>query len=296
MKLFDRVYIEISNICNLQCSFCPEVLRPKKLMAPESFKHVVQQVKPHTKAVTLHVMGEPLAHPQITEFLRILEEERLPLILTSNGLLLERHRERLLQSPIIQQINFSVHSFFDNFPDKEIESYLTKLTTFAKEFIARHPDSFINYRLWNLPSQDQELQAHHERVYAELKKQFTAPELPSHIEVREKKSYRLDRHIKLHFDTQFEWPSLRSPSPANHGFCYGLKNQIAILTEGSVVPCCLDKEAVINLGSIFDSTLEEIINSDRAQSIVKGFAKNLAVEELCRKCQFKVRFNSEIDG
>jgi radical SAM protein with 4Fe4S-binding SPASM domain len=204
---------------------------------------------------------------------------------------LERHRERILESQIIQQINFSVHSFFDNFPNKEIAPYLTKLTEFAKDFIATHPQAFINYRLWNLPASDQVLQSHHQRVYAELKNLFTAPQLPSEIEVRERKSYRLDRHIKLHFDTQFEWPSLNSKSPTSDGFCYGLKNQIAILTEGTVVPCCLDKEAVINLGSVMDSPLAEILNSPRASAILKGFAKNQAVESLCQKCQYKTRFS-----
>lgn len=290
MSRFERVYIEISNICNLQCSFCPEVLRPKKLMSPENFRLILAQVKPLTKAVTLHVMGEPLAHPQFPQFLDALEEQRVPLILTSNGLLLERHQVRLLHSPIIQQINFSVHSFFDNFPDKDIGNYLSKLSQFAKDFISSHPNSFINYRLWNLPSQDQALELNHQKVYEELKKLFSAPVLPNAVNVREQKSFRLDRHIKLHFDTQFEWPNLMSSAPNQHGFCYGLKNQLAILTEGTVVPCCLDKEAVINLGSALETPLNEILNGARAQSILRSFANQIAIEPLCQKCRYKSRF------
>jgi radical SAM protein with 4Fe4S-binding SPASM domain len=260
------------------------------MMSPQHFKRVIREVKPVAKAVTLHVMGEPLAHPSFPEFLRILEEENVPLILTSNGLLLDRHRELLLNAPTIKQVNFSVHSFFDNFPDKEIRPYLEKLSQFAKDFVSRSPESFVNFRLWDLPAKDQLLQERHDRIYDELRTLFIEPELPAHIEVREKKSYRLDRHIKLHFDTQFEWPSLNSVSSVSDGFCYGLKNQLAILTEGTVVPCCLDKEAVINLGSAFETHLSEILNSPRAKSILEGFSKNKAIEPLCQKCQYKNRF------
>ena len=291
MKSFDRIYIEISNICNLQCSFCPEVLRPKKMMAPDRFRTVVRAVKPWTQSVTLHVMGEPLAHPQFQDFLEILEEEKLALILTSNGILLERQKNFLLQSTIIKQINFSIHSFFDNFPDKDIGSYLDKLAQFSQTFIEKNPTAFINFRLWNLPMPEQGLLDQHQKIYQELERIFEKPELPDLLNVREQKSYRLDRHIKLHFDTQFEWPSLRSLSPTHEGFCYGLSKQLAVLTDGSVVPCCLDKEGVINLGSIFDDTLETILSTERARAIVRGFSQHKAIELLCQKCQFKRRFS-----
>lgn len=293
--LFDRIYIEISNVCNLKCSFCPEVLRPKKIMAPAQFRHVIQNVKHRARAVTLHVMGEPLAHPQFQEFLHILHEESMPLILTSNGILLNRYQDSLIQLPsyntsIIKQINFSIHSFFDNFPNKDITIYLQSLVDFSKRFISQNPDAFINFRLWNLQGFDAELTSKNKIVYDALESLFSNPELPHQLNVKAQKSYRLDRHIKLHFDTQFEWPSLNSPHQASDGFCYGLSSQLAILTEGTVVPCCLDKEAVISLGSIFEVDLKAILATPRAQGIIQGFKNQVAIEPLCQKCQFKQRF------
>jgi len=293
--MFDRIYIEISNVCNLQCSFCPEVLRPKKWMTPDQFKIVINKIKSYTQAVTLHVMGEPLAHPHFESFIQILQEESVPLILTSNGILLNRHKQLLLQpshfqNSNIKQINFSIHSFFDNFPEKDIKSYLSFLVDFSKQFIANNSDSFINFRLWNLPEINSQLEPKNKLIYEVLEQLFVNPELPKNLNVKSQKSYRLDRHIKMHFDTQFEWPSLKSIESSPVGFCYGLKNQLAILTEGTVVPCCLDKEAVINLGSIFDASLESILETKRAKNIIQGFKQERAVEELCQKCQFKQRF------
>lgn len=287
---FDRIYIEISNICNLKCTFCPEVLRPKKLLSVDQFELILQKIKPHTKAITMHVMGEPLAHPNFANFLLLNEKYSMPLLLTTNGILLERHKEVLLKSNIIKQINFSVHSFYDNFPNKEIFSYLESIVQFSRIFTQSHPQSFINFRLWNLEESQNSHSIQNKKILSHLSSLFPEAQIPASIEVRKQKSYRLDRHIKLHFDTQFEWPQLNSNHTATNGFCYGLKNQLAILSEGIVVPCCLDKEAVINLGSIFDSDLESILNTNRAQAIIKGFQNGLAIELLCQKCQFKKRF------
>ncbi len=289
--IFDRIYIEISNICNLQCNFCPEVLRPKKMMSIENFENILTKIKPYTKAVTLHVMGEPLAHPNFSSFITILEKVQIPLILTTNGTLLNRHEELLIKSSVIKQINFSLHSFFNNFPNKDITSYLKSIVHFSQSFTSTHPESFINYRLWNLQEQESHLELQNEKILSQLANYFSLGAIPPLVDVKKQKSFRLERHIKLHFDTEFEWPQLNSNSPSTHGFCYGLKNQLAILTEGTVVPCCLDKEAVINLGSIFDSDLNSLLMSDRAQNIINGFKKGVATEPLCLKCQFKTRFN-----
>lgn len=290
MKKFNRIYIEISNICNLQCSFCPEVLRPKKMMEPDFFKKILLQAKPLTDFVTLHVMGEPLAHPRFPEFVKALEEIQIPAILTSNGFLIERHQDLLLSTKSISQINFSIHSHSDNFPQKDIFPYLKRLVTFGRRFLELNPEAFVNFRLWNLPATATEQTEQNQVVLNALQALFSEPILPQNLNVQEQKSYRLERHFKLHFDTQFEWPSLNANRSGEHGFCYGLKNQLAVLTEGHVVPCCLDKEAVIHLGNLHEQNLTTIIDSPRAQAIVAGFSKGLAIEPLCQKCQFKMRF------
>jgi len=259
-------------------------------MEIEPFQSILSQIKPYARAVTLHVMGEPLAHPLFPHFLEKLEQAQIPLLLTTNGLLLSRHQATLLKhASIIKQINFSVHSFFDNFPSKDITNYLSQLIEFSYAFTKTNPESFINFRLWNLQSSQQN---NNIPIFSFLQDRFPSPQLPSQVNVREQKSYRLDRHIKLHFDTQFEWPTLNSKANESHGFCYGLQNQLAILTEGTVVPCCLDKEGVINLGSLFETPLEKILQSPRAQAIIQGFKKNQSTETLCQKCQYKQRFNT----
>jgi len=294
-RQFDRVFIEIGNVCNLACHFCPKVLRPNKFMTLAEFAKVVREVKPYAKDVTLHVMGEPLLHPLFSEIVGVLEENALPLFLITNGILIDKHNDTLLSSSVVKQINFSVHSFFANFPDGNLSDYLQKISEFSRKFINNNPRAFVNFRLWNLPDVKVKMDNTNLRIYRELASIFANPNLPAEVDVRQQKSYRLERHIKLHFDSQFEWPSLNSDSSKLDGVCFGLRKQLAILSDGTVVPCCLDKEAAIALGSLFDKSLSEILEGERAQRFVQGFAKNRAIEPLCQRCQYKNRVSEKKD-
>jgi radical SAM protein with 4Fe4S-binding SPASM domain len=302
-KRFSKVYIEISNLCNLQCSFCPEVQRDKKILAVEDFKKIIDGVAPFTDRVTLHLMGEPLLHPQFTEILSLVNDSSLEVDLTTNAILLKKHQDLLIQAKAIRQINFSLQSYMDNFPGKSLENYLAPIFQFTESVQSLRPELFINFRLWNLEESQSNLAEALESKIAipenllNLLNVFSKTfkkELPDFVDVRAKKSWKLTDKIRIHWDTRFEWPSLDQPVSDIKGFCYGLKSQLGIHADGTVVPCCLDKEAKINLGNILHSPLNEILDGTRAQSMLKNFAKGIACEELCQKCTFKSRFQNKI--
>jgi len=281
-----KIYLEISNICNLQCTFCPEVERGKKILSAHDFKMAIEKIKDHTEELALHLMGEPLAHP---EFPIILNSTTLPLNITTNGILLPRFADLLLKTPHLRQINFSVHSFKNNFPDKPLAEYLTPLLDFCHRAASVRPDLYINFRLWNQTETDQ-INNENEDILINLE-DFFQTKIPRLIDVSSIKSKKLTGRVYVHFDSLFNWPSLKEKTYATTGKCYGLTHQIGIHANGDVVPCCLDKEAKLKLGNIFESDLKTIRESDRAKNIIKGFKENKLVEELCQKCQFRTRFN-----
>lgn len=322
-KRFSKVYIEISNLCNLQCSFCPEVERDKKILAVENFKKIMDGVAPFTDRITLHLMGEPLLHPHFAEILSVLNDSSLEVDLTTNAILLKKHQDLLIQTKAIRQINFSLQSYMDNFPGKSLENYLAPIFQFTETAQSLRPELFINFRLWNLEASESKLpeprkgelykveNSQVELYEVELYKskiaipehllnllnvfsKYFKKELPDFVDVRAKKSWKLTEKVRIHWDTRFEWPSLNQPVSDINGFCYGLKSQLGIHADGTVVPCCLDKEAKINLGNILHSPLGEILESQRAQAMLKNFAKGIACEELCQKCTFKSRFQNKI--
>jgi hypothetical protein len=290
-KRFKKVYIEISNVCNLQCTFCPEVGREKKFMAPDLFRKVVRAAAPLTEEVCFHLMGEPLLHPEFDAYLDFCGTLGVPVNLTTNGVLLNEERMAALMRPALKQINFSLQSFESNFPDKDNSSYLEKIFDFTERALVERPDLYINYRLWNqgvLGSQ-----ASNDALLNKIRKGLHV-EIVNNSDVRWKKSVKIKGRAYLHFDSRFLWPHPDQPIRSTQGFCHGLSSHIGILADGTVVPCCLDKEGVINLGNCGLQTIDDILESPRAAAIHKGFQSGILIEDLCRKCTFISRFDGKL--
>ena len=104
------------------------------------------------------------------------------------------------------------------------------------------------------------------------------------------KNCTIKRHLYINVQSPFEWPDVNSTYCNERGFCQGLRQHMAILCDGTVVPCCLDGNGVMALGNILDSTLEEILSRPRSVAFMEGFKKKTAVEPLCMHCSFKERF------
>jgi MoaA/NifB/PqqE/SkfB family radical SAM enzyme len=288
-KRFEKVYVEISNICNLQCGFCPEVERGKDVMGPELFRRVIADAAPLAEQVCLHLMGEPLAHPRFAEYVSVCAEHALPVNVTTNGTLLDEARAEALLHPVVRQVNFSVQSFASNFPGQDIGPYLGKIFAFTRLAFERRPDLYVNYRLWNLTAADEESNA---AIVARVEKEFDVP-LPARVDVRWRKGRHVLNRLYLHFDSRFEWPSLAAPRQSDAGTCRALSSHLGILSDGTVVPCCLDKEGVTPLGDARRQTLGEILAGERAQRMARGFKEGRLVEELCRHCTFISRFDRQ---
>lgn len=288
-KKFSKINIEISNICNLQCSFCPEVIRSKKLMEIDLFRRIMAQVAPLTEQVCFHLMGDPLVHPKLEELVRIAHENKVQIFFVTNGVLLREKQSELLLHPAFRQVNFSLHSFFDNFPDKDPTDYLDPIFHYTERALEERPDLYINYRLWNL-TDTRGSQTKNQDMLKRIEDRFEV-RISREIDVRLQKSIKIKNRLYLHFDTEFIWPSLDLPVLGEKGTCYGLNSHIGILVDGTVVPCCLDKEGAIPLGKIQDHELVDILDNQRSQSIIKGFRERRLVESLCKRCNYIERFN-----
>ncbi|MBY0371399.1 radical SAM protein [bacterium] len=287
-----KIHLEISNICNLQCSFCPEVVRAKKLVDVGQFAHAIEQVAPLTKTVTLHLMGDPLVHPKLGELVEICARAGLQIFLVTNGVLLREKEAELLLHPAFRQICFSLHSFPDNFPEKDPSVYLDRIFRFTEMAFEKRPTLFINYRLWNL-AQPRGQRSSNLEILERIEKHFGVT-LPREVDVRERKNHIVKNYLSLHFDTEFVWPAMDLPVLGEQGVCYGLKSHFGVLVDGTVVPCCLDKEGAIPLGNLHDTPLRDILAGPRAQALLAGFRRGELVEPLCQRCQYIERFETPL--
>jgi MoaA/NifB/PqqE/SkfB family radical SAM enzyme len=227
-------------------------------------------------------------HPQLPELVKICEEKGVRIFLVSNGVLLRSKQAELLLSPAFRQVNFSLHSFHDNFKNQDPSLYLSRIFAFTERAFIERPDLYINYRLWNLSTPQGE-DPKNKSMLERIEERFGVSVVRD-IDVRRLKSQRLLNRLYLHFDTEFKWPALDLPELGAHGSCYGLSSHFGILVDGTVVPCCLDKEGAIPLGNIAERPLAAILNDVRSLAILQGFAERRLVEDLCKRCQYIKRF------
>ena len=274
--MYNKVYIEITNICNMNCSFCHGHKRPPRRMNTEEFTLILDKLTDQTGYLYYHLMGEPLTHPQLPEFIKLAGERGYKSIITTNGTLLKKRGEELLAAGV-HKINISLHSF-ENGSDKDYEQYLCDLADFALR--AEEKGTIVIFRLWNKGFDEGKNQVAHDLLKEKIPGDWV--ESPRGIRIRNK--------IYLAGGERFEWPDSEAQIKGDTFSCYGLKDQFGILADGTVVPCCLDSEGAINLGNIFVEDIETILNTPRARNLVEGFKCGVATEELCKRCGYAQRF------
>jgi radical SAM protein with 4Fe4S-binding SPASM domain len=285
---FHRVHIEVTNICGLACSFCPPKLQASKTMDLDFFKRVIEQLPSFTKELAFHVMGDPMILTNLKEYLDIAKEYSFEVALTSSGYYLKKNDFKTLFHPCVRQINISLNSYNKNSLNLSFNDYMAEVLKLCSYKLEHHSKPFINLRLWNMDEACSEASFNRE-LFEKLSDYFEIDLDLDQLYKERPKSIRLAAKVLLHFDSYFEWPSMDS----NHntqGTCYGLKSHIGVLADGTVVPCCLDGERVINLGNVHDHSINDILQSSRAIAMREGFEKGLAVEEFCQKCSYKDRF------
>lgn len=287
LRRLKKAYLEITNLCNLNCSFCPGTQRPGGFLSPAQFQILAGRLRPHTQYLYFHLMGEPLLHPQLEALLQCAAQLDFHVIITTNGTLLSQRGRLLCASPAVQKVSISLHSFESNESAGPLSGYLDHCFQFAIQ--AAEADKRCVLRLWNLDGDSiQGNNAQNPAILSQLAEYFPQPWKVG------RQGTTLADHIYLEWGERFDWPDLTAPEGGRAGFCYGLRDQIGVLWDGTVVPCCLDHEGVISLGNLYEHTLEEILNAPRAQAIYNGFSRGQAVEELCRKCGYARRFSGRL--
>ena len=277
--MLKKAYIEITNRCNLRCTFCPGTRRAPRTMSPAEFDGVLEKLQGSISYVYLHVMGEPLSHPQLAELLSLAAAREMRVCITTNGTLLARQTETLLAAPTLHKVSVSLHSFEGNDGARERErQYLEEVWGFADRAAAQ--GVIVALRLWNeggAETRNGAIEAFlHEKCPGEW------PELRGG-------SFRLRDNLYLERAKKFDWPDLGARERGTQ-FCYGLRDQLGVLADGTAVPCCLDHEGDIALGNLFTQPLAEILQSERACALREGFSRRCPSEALCRRCGFAARF------
>lgn len=289
MKRFKKIYIEITDACNLHCQFCNHVHRKNQFLALDRFQTIMEKIIPFTDHVYLHVLGEPLLHPDLREILSICQAFQCKVNIVTNGIPIALNQEIIRTSHAIRQINFSLHCLEESHTKYPMEKYLQDILNFSHS-ILNETSIIVSYRLWNLNKEYPNPSEISKKIILAIQESFA---FEGNLEeaIIWGKGIKIKENLYLNTDYKFVWPDMQDTFQKHTGFCYGLRDQIAVLLNGTVIPCCLDSEGIINLGNIYTQSLASILESDRVKNIYQGFSERKAVEKLCIHCRYKSRFD-----
>ena len=272
--MITRCYLEITNICNLDCLFCPKTDRAKHRLSMEEFERLTDKLRGQIKFLYFHLMGEPFLHPHLSDFIQIARRKDFVPVLTTNGTLLAKAHGVIDAHP--HKIQISLHSHEGNAKEHP-EEYIRQVMTFAQE--AASKGVLIVLRLWNQGGYD----STNDYILDLIAQYQPRPWTQRHD------GWKLAENLYIEYDRMFEWPDAEhSEYEEADVFCYALRNQIGVLVDGSVVPCCLDHAGDITLGNLFEQSLDEILASPRAKALYDGFTQHVATEPLCKRCGYAV--------
>lgn len=274
---FKKAYFEITNVCNAACTFCPGNTREPHFVTDEEFDSVLKKLKGRVEYLYFHLMGEPLLHPSVCDFSRRAKENGFKVMITTNGILSREVGIPLVMTGAVSKISISLHSYEANSFGISLDEYLNGCLDLAAA--AAENQTVCALRLWNLGAKNDQNGA----VLSSISARFGS----KWDEIRS--GFKVSEYIFLEYGDRFEWPD-ENDNEYDVTFCHALRNQIGILSNGTVVPCCLDAEGRINLGNLYESSLNEILASVRAKRIYDGFSSHSAVEKLCRSCGYAKRF------
>ena len=263
---FKKIYIETTNLCNLNCDFCIKNRRKKEIMTIQNFKIILSKIKNYTNYIYLQILGEPLLNPKLNEFILLASNEGFNINITTNGYLIDKIKD----NKNIRQVNISLHSFDVKY-NVELKKYLNNIFDSVEELIKN--DTYVSLRLWvkNKYSED------------------IINEVNNYYKVNITKNNKIKENLFFNFEKQFIWPDLNNSYYNESGKCYGLTDHIGILVDGTIVPCCLDTLGIINLGNIFKEEIDEILNKKTVIKMIEGFKNNKKEMELCKHCNFLER-------
>ncbi len=278
-KRFAKAYIEITNVCNLKCSFCKGTSRDKHFMSVSDFELYASKLCEYTDYVYLHVLGEPLLHPNLKEILKVCEKYRLKVCITTNGTLLQKQKQTLLQSHSLYKLCVSVHSFEANDNSTYFDEYISSCAKICFEASQNGVISVL--RMWNMEkgeAKDESSLAFNQNaeqilhsVYGNTSWEYT----PRGIKISDK--------LFLEYGEKFNW---RENDNKENVRCYALRDQIGVLCDGTAIPCCIDCDGALALGNLKTQGVTEILDTPRAKNIYNGFMGGVAAEDYCKKCGF----------
>ena len=269
--MLKRVYLEITNACNLDCPFCTNE-KGNKFLSLKEIEDCIVQIKKFCDYIYLHILGEPTLHPNFNEVLNILDKHNMNLQLVTNGTLLYKYKD-ILNHKCIRKLSISLHSINNiNISDNYFHT--------INELISNNIDKSIELRFYDRNSLANNLKEYLQYLINKYNFDITS----------KNNSYKLKENVYVYFEEFFKWPNINDQVISSYGTCHGAIDMIAINSNLDVTICCLDPKAYNCIGNLKNTSLSDILNSEMYLSYINDFKSRKINSDFCKRCSYRLRF------
>lgn len=272
--MFKRIYLEITNHCNLSCPFCISNKR-NDYVSIENFKILISKIEEYTNYIYLHVLGEPFSHPNFDYLLSIIDKTNLNVQLVTNGTYLSKYPD-ILKHKCIRKISISIHSI--DYVKLE-EEYFENIDKLIFE-VSNNTNIKMELRFYNFEN----LKNNSLKYFNYLKEKYVFEN------TKKINSFKIKQNVFIYSEKLFKWPNIKDKNYYPNGRCLGGDKMLSILTNGDVVLCCLDPYGHTKIGNIYQQELKDILKNELYLKHLNEMKKNKMTFELCKKCTYKLRF------
>ena len=317
----NRLHMELTNICNFSCEFCPDskMKREKGIMSLEFARAILDEVA-RTKAaktVHFHVMGEPTLHPHLVEIAAYAGSLRIETCLTTNGSRLDSKLLGELARAGVGKIIISLQT-----PDERtfalrgskgltFDEYAEGILGIARQFLSGRGNPTLTISFLSSPLRRLIIP-----IYPEVSIADTSADLRKHLNVWAEKivkgatieggkagrddiarqirkissfrenvirlTQRLDFHTRIMGDWSVHFD--RDNVNAYFGYCPGIQENLGILWNGDYTFCCTDFDGRTSTMNFKDVPLTEFLATEEVQRVARGFNRFRVLHPYCKQC------------
>jgi len=281
--------LETTNVCNMKCVMCPRTTKMERklgFMESEAYASLIHQLSPHTpdrwnhwkefveqdllkntaaydedyfyflicsQTLILHGFGEPILDKSLPDRIALAHAHGLPTYFSMNPVNIDLEKLDAIGAAGLSYLKLSLEGLDNETQlkyrgriDASFDNTIEKVISVIKLFQERDYKTTIILTKLNFKN---DLEAQEE--YVNFWKQF-----PVMVYVK-------NQHNRWLYEEETATPNT---AEYMQRYCEFPWSSVSILYDGTVVPCPLEYEGILNMGNVRDQPLEKIWNSDRYQA------------------------------
>jgi radical SAM protein with 4Fe4S-binding SPASM domain len=285
------ISIEPTTACNLRCPECPSGLRsftrPTGMLENSLFEKLIDDIYKDTFFLNFYFQGEPYLNPHFLEMVKYASDKGIYTSTSTNAHYLDpKNARKTVESRLdrlIISIDGTTQEVYENY---RIGGKLDKVIEGTKNILEwrrklNSPSPYVIFQFLIVrPNEHQvedvkklALSLGVDEVKFKTAQVYNYEEGNSLIPLTSEFSrYKKDEEGRYKIKNEL----------LNH--CWKLWHSCVITWDGTVVPCCFDKDAKYNMGDLKTEKFKDIWNNSNYMGFRKQLLKGRKEIDICRNC------------